>query len=84
MVKGVGQVCLRAGHAGCTRPGEPDVSGHDSSVAGTQTAPDKASRIIRRAQVHDLTQQQGCALAQLVEPSQNHLGWNAMRGEKCG
>lgn len=48
-----GQGCRRTGSTAWPRPWEPEVRGQDRPVEVPRTAPDRSSRMIRRAQVHD-------------------------------
>ena len=50
-----GKVCLRTGSTSWRRAWQPDNRGQDRPVEITRTAPGRSSRIIRRAQVHDLS-----------------------------
>ena len=47
------QVCLRTGQTAWTASWEPDGRGQDQPIDVKRTAPARASRIIRRAPVHD-------------------------------
>ena len=46
-------MCLRVEQTACTRPREPDVRGYAPPADVRRTAPDRASRISRRLEIHD-------------------------------